>query len=228
MFERFSDDARKALVYANQYAQKCHDQFIGPEHILIGLLEVSSGIHITALMNLKVNIEHLHHEVGSLAKSDAPTPTAHKLPQVPSAKKIIEYAIYEARGLGHQYVGAEHLLLGLVRENDNPAAAALLRQGLTLEDLRRQVRELVTDPLLHQAAPPPDPPRLNALDVHKLVGNAIREARELGHSTVGQGHVLLAMLREPEGIAAQTFTALGLSLDTIRDHVLKLLTTKPS
>src|SRR6201995_666575 len=143
MFERFTDRARKVMALANQEAQRFNHEYIGTEHILLGLVKEASGVGANILKNLDVDLRKVRLEVEKLVKSGPDMVTMGKLPQTPRAKKVIEYAIEEARNLNHNYVGTEHLLLGLLREHDGVAAQVLMNLSLKREDVREEVLKLV-------------------------------------------------------------------------------------
>ena len=152
MFERFTDRARKVMALANQEAQRFNHEYIGTEHILLGLVKEGSGVGANVLKNLDVDLRKVRLEVEKLVKSGPDMVTMGKLPQTPRAKKVIEYAIEEARNLNHNYVGTEHLLLGLLREHDGVAAQVLMNLGLKLEEVREEVlREARRGPVHDQA-----------------------------------------------------------------------------
>jgi ATP-dependent Clp protease ATP-binding subunit ClpC len=143
MFERLTDRARKVMALANQEAQRFNHEYIGTEHILLGLVKEGSGVGANVLKNLGIDLRKVRLEVEKLVKSGPEMVTMGKLPQTPRAKKVIEYAIEEARNLNHNYVGTEHLLLGLLREQDGVAAQVLLNLGLKLEEVREEVLNLL-------------------------------------------------------------------------------------
>jgi ATP-dependent Clp protease ATP-binding subunit ClpC len=143
MFERFTDRARKVMALANQEAQRFNHEYIGTEHILLGLVKEGSGVGANVLKNLDVDLRKVRLEVEKLVKAGPEMVTMGKLPQTPRAKKVIEYAIEEARNLNHNYVGTEHLLLGLLREHDGVAAQVLRNLGLKLEEVREEVLNLL-------------------------------------------------------------------------------------
>jgi ATP-dependent Clp protease ATP-binding subunit ClpC len=143
MFERFTDRARKVMALANQEAQRFNHEYIGTEHILLGLVKEGSGVGANVLKNLDVDIKKLRLEIEKLVKSGPDMVTMGKLPQTPRAKKVIEFAIEEARALNHNYVGTEHILLGLLRETEGIAAQVLMNLGLKLEDVRQEVLNLL-------------------------------------------------------------------------------------
>jgi len=143
MFERFTDRARKVMALANQEAQRFNHEYIGTEHILLGLVKEGSGVGANVLKNLEVDLRKVRLEVEKLVKSGPDMVTMGKLPQTPRAKKVIEYAIEEARNLNHNYVGTAHLLLGLLREQDGVAAQVLMNLGIKLEEVREEVLNLL-------------------------------------------------------------------------------------
>jgi len=143
MFERLTDRARKVMALANQEAQRFNHEYIGTEHILLGLVKEGSGVGANVLKNLDIDLRKVRLEVEKLVKSGPEMVTMGKLPQTPRAKKVIEYAIEEARNLNHNYVGTEHLLLGLLREHDGVAAQVLMNLGLKLEEVREEVLSLL-------------------------------------------------------------------------------------
>src|SRR5256712_11368958 len=143
MFERFTDRARKVMALANQEAQRFNHEYIGTEHILLGLVKEGSGVGANVLKNLDVDLRKVRLEVEKLVKSGPDMGAVGNLAQAPRAKKVIEYAIEEARNLNHNYVGTEHLLLGLLREPDGVAAQVLMNLGLKLEEVREEVLNLL-------------------------------------------------------------------------------------
>ncbi|QQE11100.1 ATP-dependent Clp protease ATP-binding subunit [Planctomycetota bacterium] len=143
MFERFTDRARKVMALANQEAQRFNHEWIGTEHILLGLVKEGSGVGANVLKNMDVDLRKVRLEVEKLVKSGPDMVTMGKLPQTPRAKKVIEYAIDEARNLNHNYVGTEHLLLGLLREHEGVAAQVLMNLNLKLEEVREEVLNLL-------------------------------------------------------------------------------------
>jgi ATP-dependent Clp protease ATP-binding subunit ClpA len=141
MYERFTDRARKVMQLANQQAQRFNHEYIGTEHILLGLIKEGSGVAANVLKNLDVDLRKIRLEVEKLVQSGPDMVTMGKLPQTPRAKKVIEYSMEEARNPNHNYVGTEHILLGLLREQEGVAAISLMNLGLTLEAVREEVRK---------------------------------------------------------------------------------------
>jgi len=143
MYERFTDRARKVMQLANQEAQRFNHEYIGTEHVLLGLIKEGSGVAANVLKNLDVDLRKIRLEVEKLVQSGPDMVTMGKLPQTPRAKKVIEYSMEEARNLNHNYVGTEHILLGLLREQEGVAAQVLMNLGLRLEDVREEVLNLL-------------------------------------------------------------------------------------
>jgi len=143
MYERFTDRARKVMQLANQEAQRFNHEYIGTEHILLGLIKEGSGVAANVLKNLDIDLRKIRLEVEKLVQSGPDMVTMGKLPQTPRAKKVIEYSMEEARNLNHNYVGTEHILLGLLREQEGVAAQVLMNLGLKLEEVREEVLNLL-------------------------------------------------------------------------------------
>jgi ATP-dependent Clp protease ATP-binding subunit ClpC len=143
MYERFTDRARKVMQLANQEAQRFNHEYIGTEHVLLGLIKEGSGVAANVLKNLDIDLRKIRLEVEKLVQSGPDMVTMGKLPQTPRAKKVIEYSMEEARNLNHNYVGTEHILLGLLREQEGVAAQVLMNLGLKLEEVREEVLNLL-------------------------------------------------------------------------------------
>ncbi len=152
MFERFTDRARKVMALADQEAQRFNHKYIGTEHVLLGILKEGQGIGATALKNLNIDLLKARTEVEKRIKQGPDIiMSMRRLPQTPFAKRAIEYAIEEARSLNHNYVGTEHLLLGLLRRPPigtkgykNTTADKILRSlGITIKKARAEVLNLL-------------------------------------------------------------------------------------
>jgi ATP-dependent Clp protease ATP-binding subunit ClpC len=143
------------MALANQEAQRFNHEYIGTEHILLGLVKEGSGVGANVLKNLGVDLHRVRMEVEKLVKPGPDMVTMGKLPQTPRAKKVIEYSIEEARNLSHNYVGTEHILLGLLREHEGVAAQVLMNLGLKLEEVREEVLNLLGAGVEPDAEAPP-------------------------------------------------------------------------
>ena len=142
MFERFTEHARNVMARANQEAQQFGHDYIGTEHILWGLAKEVTGIAARVLEHFNVDLKPLRQEVETLLEGRPHRDSIEKLPPSPTAKDVVTYAIEEARSLGHNYIGTEHLLLGLMRDCETVSAQVLANLGLQIDAVRDEVRRL--------------------------------------------------------------------------------------
>ncbi|HEX4592085.1 MAG TPA: Clp protease N-terminal domain-containing protein, partial [Gemmataceae bacterium] len=185
MLDRFTDRARNVMKLANEDAKRFSHESIGTEHILLGLVKETSGVAANVLKNLDIDLRKVRLEVEKIVQTGPGSEmvTMGRLPKSPWSKKVINYSIEEARNLGHNYVGTEHLLLGLLREQECVAAQILMNLGLTLADARAEVTNLlghsfvspppVDKPIIRQS-PPPLPP-----EVRRIVDELTAEIERL-------------------------------------------------
>ncbi|MFU8891394.1 MAG: ATP-dependent Clp protease ATP-binding subunit [Anaerosomatales bacterium] len=143
MFERFTEKARRVVVYAQEEARMLNQNYIGTEHLLLGLIREQDGIAAKALESLSISLEDVHAQVEELIGRGTFVPTGH-IPFTPRAKKVLELSLREALQLGHNYIGTEHILLGLIREGEGVAAQVLLNLGADLEKVRSAVIQLLS------------------------------------------------------------------------------------
>jgi ATP-dependent Clp protease ATP-binding subunit ClpC len=144
MLDRFTDRARKVMELANGHAQRLGHEYLGTEHILLGLVEEDTGVAAKVLEKLQVDLRKVTRGVEAIVQGGSGKMGATaRIPQTPRAKKVIECAIDEARKLKHNYVGSEHLLLGLLREEEGVAAQVLMNLGLTLKSVRDEIVSLL-------------------------------------------------------------------------------------
>ena len=143
MFERFTEKARRVVVYAQEEAKKLNQNYIGTEHLLLGLIREEDGIAAKALESLDVSLDDVRAHVEELIGEGTYVPTGH-IPFTPRAKKVLELSLREALQLGHNYIGTEHILLGLIREGEGVAAQVLLDLGADLEKVRSAVLQLLS------------------------------------------------------------------------------------
>lgn len=151
MFERFTDRCRKVVAIANQEALSFGQECLQPEHMLLGLMKEGTGVGANALKNLSVDLSGVIREVETLkhlVRKDA-EPAKLKLPQSEQAKQVIVSAIKECRALGHNYVGTEHLLLGLLHDPNSLAVNVFMNLGVKTEDIRREILEILKPPPTH-------------------------------------------------------------------------------
>jgi hypothetical protein len=143
MFERFTDRARRVVVLANDEARLLNHNYIGTEHLLLGLLSEREGVACEALESLGISLEAVRHDIEEIVGKGKSTPTGH-VPFTPRAKKVLEISLREALQLSHNYIGTEHILLGLVREGEGVAAQVLVKRGAGLNSVRERVIGLVS------------------------------------------------------------------------------------
>ena len=143
MFDRFTDRAKKVMSFARQEAMKFNHEYIGTEHILLGLVQEGSGVAANVLKNMNIDLEKIRHEVEKIVKTGPSMVTMGQLPFTPRAKKVLELSMEEASQLSHNYIGTEHLLLGLIRENEGIAAQVMMNLGVKLEEVREEVLEFL-------------------------------------------------------------------------------------
>jgi Clp amino terminal domain, pathogenicity island component len=142
MFERFTDRARRVVVLAQEEARMLSHNYIGTEHILLGLIHEGEGVAARALESLGISLEAVRLQVEEIIGPGQEAPSGH-IPFTPRAKKVLELSLREALQLGHDYIGTEHILLGLIREGEGVAAQALIRLGADLNRVRQQVIQLL-------------------------------------------------------------------------------------
>ncbi len=143
MFERFTDRARRVVVLAQEEARMLNHNYIGTEHILLGLIHEGEGVAAKALESLGISLEAVRSQVEEIIGQGQQAPSGH-IPFTPRAKKVLELSLREALQLGHNYIGTEHILLGLIREGEGVAAQVLMKLGADLSRVRQQVIQLLS------------------------------------------------------------------------------------
>ncbi|MCW2699708.1 MAG: ATP-dependent Clp protease ATP-binding subunit, partial [Blastococcus sp.] len=196
MFERFTDRARRVVVLAQEEARMLNHNYIGTEHILLGLIHEGEGVAAKALESLGISLEGVRQQVEEIIGQGQQAPSGH-IPFTPRAKKVLELSLREALQLGHNYIGTEHILLGLIHEGEGVAAKALESLGISLDAVREQVQEIIGQGQQAPSGHIPFTPRAK-----KVLELSLREALQLGHNYLGTEHILLGLIREGEGVAA--------------------------
>ena len=143
MFERFTDRARRVVVLAQEEARMLNHNYIGTEHILLGLIHEGEGVAAKALESLGISLDAVRQQVEEIIGQGEPPPMEGHIPFTPRAKKVLELSLREALQLGHNYIGTEHILLGLIREGDGVGAQVLVKLGADLNRVRQQVIQLL-------------------------------------------------------------------------------------
>jgi ATP-dependent Clp protease ATP-binding subunit ClpC len=252
MFERFSANARRAVVTAQEEAARLNHNYIGTEHLLLGLLRQTDGIAVLVLNDFGITLDGARAEVeGITGMGKSPAGKGH-IPFTPRAKKVLELSLREALRLGHNYIGTEHILLGLIREGDGVAAKVLTGHAADLKDFRAAVIKRVPlgegnpeerDPLAattassslmrrirHRfgSATDPQPGEEDIAGAPRMratpAGDATlaEAARLAGAQALGSHHLLLAALTDANSAAALALTSLGVDLDQVREKLLQM------
>jgi ATP-dependent Clp protease ATP-binding subunit ClpA len=230
MFERFTNRARHAVVLAQEEARQLHHNYIGTEHVLLGLLGEPEGYAGRVLATFGISRDGAREEVRAMVGTGTDAPSGH-IPFTPRAKKTLELALREALQLHHNYIGTEHILLGLIREGDG-VAALIMKQHADLVAIRMAVLDVVPagksdaakgrrwllrrrsaeDPL------EPQPTEQTELRTTPAADTSLSEAARLaGAQPVGSHHLLLAALADANTAAARALAALGVDLDQAKE-----------
>jgi len=226
MFERFTNRARHAVVLAQEEARRLQHNYIGTEHVLLGLLGEPDGLACRALEGVGMSLESARREVRAIVGTGAASLSGH-IPFTPRAKKTLELALREALQLHHNYIGTEHILLGLIREGEG-VAAQILRQHADLTAIRAAVLDLLPAAAAEAGRarrwlrrPTTADPGAAGAQAEQTVMNTTpagdttlsEAARLAGSRPVGSHHLLLAALADPDTAAARALAALGVDLD---------------
>ncbi len=222
------------MALANQEAIRLHHDYLAPVHILLGILSVGSSVATLVLRNLDIDIDTLRSDVGKLVRPGDKDLHQTKMAQRSDTRQAIQFAIDEARKLGHKYVGTEHLLLGVLREGSNIPARLLAERGVQVEGLREEVLKLLGSSTHedHVNAGQGNEPHewLHQQELskafrsprfwHRLV-LAVDSANRLGHGEISDEHLLLALLREPDSFVGQMLAEKGVTLDWARERITR-------
>jgi ATP-dependent Clp protease ATP-binding subunit ClpC len=181
MFERFTERARSVVHHAQEEARDLGHNHIGTEHVLLGLLTEPEGVGARALAAFGVSLEAVRADVERIAGRGQGSPTGH-IPFTPRAKKVLELSLREALKLRHNYIGTEHIVLGLVREGEGLAARILVESGADLPAIRREVMRLLSSGAADRAGAEPPRERLVA-DIEALYDEIARLAKEVERLT---------------------------------------------
>ena len=218
-FDKFTERARRVLSLAQEEAQRFQHNYIGTEHLLLGLVREGDGVAAKVLNNLGVELSKVRRAVEFIiGRGDRIV--LGEIGLTPRAKKVIELAVDEARRLNHHYIGTEHLLLGLVREGEGIAAGVLESLGIKLEKVRTQTIQVLSQTGSTQAteaAALSSPGKTEGFK--NVLSLAQEEAHLFQHDYVGTEHLLLALVRGSDDIAAKVLHGLGVELDKVRSAV---------
>ena len=190
MFERFTDRARRVIVLAQEEARALQHNYIGTEHLLLGLIREGEGVAAKALASKGVELDATRKQVEEMIGKGNAAPNGH-IPFTPHAKQVLEFSLREALQLGHSYIGTEHILLGLIKEKDGLAAQALDRLNVSYDGVVQAIRQVVTidedtDVSGHLSFTP---------RVKRVLENSLREAMQMGQSYISTEHLLLGIVQ---------------------------------
>lgn len=231
MFERFTDQARRVVVQAQEQARSLNHSYIGTEHLLLGLLTEADGVTHQALASLGIDIAAVRQAVVQTVGQGTEDPPPH-IPFAPRAKKVIELSLREALQMGVKYIGSEHILLGLIREGEGIAVQVLTQLGVNLATIRQTVMTLVGGH--HPGAPHPLGPgepgsKFPAMlerftrSARAVVAGAEKASRRLNHNYLGTEHLLLGLVTDPETLSAKALAAHGLDEAAIHDAIVEIV-----
>ena len=181
MFDRFTDRARRVIVLAQDEARMLNHNYIGTEHLLLGLIHEGEGVAAKALESMGISLEAVREQVEEIIGQGQQAPTGH-IPFTPRAKKVLEYSMREALQINHPYIGTEHILLGLIREGEGVAAQVLIKLGADLNRVRNTVLQLLSGYQGKEAAtsgaPETGPAQASATILDQFGRNLTQAARE--------------------------------------------------
>jgi ATP-dependent Clp protease ATP-binding subunit ClpA len=231
-FDRFNDRAKRVLALAQDEAIRFNHNYIGTEHLLLGLVREGEGVAARGLDSLGIELSRVRSSVEALIGRGDSTKTPHEITLAPDTKKVIDLAIDEARKLGHSHIGTEHLLLGIVRLGEASTAAKVLASlSVDLEKVRHQVIAELGQRGPAAASPSSAPQSVAQLSgsggpfdrfndrAKKVLAYAQEEAVRFKHNYIGTEHLLLGLVREGESVAARVLNSLGIELSKVRTAV---------
>jgi ATP-dependent Clp protease ATP-binding subunit ClpA len=227
-FDRFNDRAKRVLALAQDEAIRFNHDYIGPEHLILGLVREGEGAAARALDAVGIKLSQLRSKVELLIGRGEATASPSEIVLHPRTKRIIEFAVDEARKLGHSQVGTEHLLLGILREGDSMATRAVESFGVTIEKVRAQVVSALGEP-----AAPPRAPRVPSMpfgrasaSIYNVLTLAREEAMALGHEWIGSEHLLLALLRPAMAFTMRPLLSVGVTYENALAQVAAVVPRK--
>jgi ATP-dependent Clp protease ATP-binding subunit ClpC len=235
MFERFTNRARNVVVLSQEEARLLGHNYIGTEHILLGLIRQSDGVAYQALARFDMSLDATRDEVKAIIGLGKAKPLGH-IPFTPRAKKVLELALREALRLNHNFIGTEHILLGLIREGDGVGAQIMKQHCSDLSEVRAAVLDLVSTMPAEPARglrwlrdrvetiTGKGPERSQPVQIRTTPAADIsltQAARLAGSQPVGSHHLLLAALADPESAASRALSEFGVTLEPLKDALRK-------
>jgi ATP-dependent Clp protease ATP-binding subunit ClpA len=212
MFERFTDGARRIIVLAQEEARAHNHDHIGTEHLLLGVLRADGSRAGRVLQSLGISPQTIRAHVEEAIGRGPAEPSGH-IPFTAGAKKALELSLREALRMGQDHIGTEHILLGLMSQDQGVAARVLGELlGADLDRVRRETA----------GAQPPVPVGKFTVRVRRAIALADQEAISRDHDYIGTEHILVGLLREGEGVGAKALTALGITLEAVLQQVAEI------
>ena len=222
MFERFTDRARRVVVLAQEEARLLGHNYIGTEHIVLGLISEREGIAAKTLERLGISLEAVRGKVEAIIGEGCSAPSGH-IPFTPRAKTVLELSLREALALGHNYIGTEHILLGLVREGQGLGAEVLVNLGADLTAVRGEVIQQLSGHRGGRLGNRMAPGVAQRLRETPAAAKASVEARRLaGSGAVGSQHYLLGLLRQEDSMATKALADLGVTPEAIEAKLAEI------
>ncbi len=244
-FDKFNGQARRVFAYAQEEAQNLKHNYIGIEHLLLGLLHDENNTASIMLRSMNVELAKVRTAVEFIIEQGDPNFSQPQIGLTPRSKKAIELAVDEARRLGHFYIGTEHMLLGMIREGEGIAAGVLESLGVNLEKARTALVHVLSNPQQSTSEQAQEPrelspsqsrpvtrPRATAIlqthstkpyesypftdQAHKVIEAAREEALNFQHNYIGTEHLLLGLLNQSDSVAGAVLQNLGVELDSVR------------
>ena len=215
MFERFTDRARRVLVLAQDEARLLEHNFLGTEHLLLGMIKEGEGVGWKALTELGLTYDRVFSQVTRVVTPGEPGNASGAPPFTPRSKKVLDLSMKEALELGHNYLGTEHLLLGLIREGEGVASQVLVADGLDLSTVRKKVIEIL---LGYAANNPATPSRLTPAAIQL----STRAKALAGTEAVGSHHYLLATIEDSGSLGARVLASLGVTAEAVSTRVKEI------
>lgn len=240
----FTPRAQQALALARKEADRFNHNFVGTEHLLLGIIRLGQGVAVNVLQKLGFDLQSIRKEVEKQVGTGPDQKIIGNIPYTPRVKKVLSLAAKEAKALSHTYVGTEHILMGLLREGDGVAARVLTSLGVKTDRTREEIlKEL--DPnfaaeyiLERQSLKPMTPAEIEQAEqaqvlseftprAQQVLGFARKEADSFNHTYVGTEHLLLGLIRLGSGVAVTILKQLGMDLEATRKEVLKHVAAGP-
>jgi ATP-dependent Clp protease ATP-binding subunit ClpC len=216
MFEKFSDRARRVVVLSQEEARLLNHNHIGTEHILLGLVHEDEGVAARALGSLNIRLDAVRREVEEIIGQGKSPPSEH-IPFTPRAKKVLELSLREAIQLGHNYIGTEHILLGLLREGEGVACQVLVKLGASLPNVRARVLQLAGESAGEGTGGWVFRP---SSELAAVLDEAHRVAEARGDGEVMPIHLFLAAVEHPDGATGRMLQVVGVDPVQLRRQVL--------